>query len=52
MDQEKSLVLWKLMAMNGTLSVPYYMDDPDETATTANSALSISKIQSKVLKLR
>ena len=44
MDQEKSLVLWKLMAMNGAMSVPYYMDDPTETAQTANSSLSLSRV--------
>lgn len=44
MEQEKSLVLWKLMAMNGAMSVPYYMDDPSETAQTANSSLSLSRV--------
>jgi hypothetical protein len=52
MEQEKSLVLWKLMAMNGAMSLPYYMDDPSETAPTPNSSLSLSRVQQKVLQLR
>ncbi len=44
MDQEKSLVLWKLLAMNGAMSVPYYLDDARDGEPQQHASLSLSRV--------